>query len=88
MDAWIDRSIAWRAATQRAAIWNCVYYNVHTYQQSILNQMGEIIARAYAQVKPHERVIDAQEISNHLKSAVKVSIVLFVFALLGFIALF
>lgn len=40
--------------------------------------MGEIIASAYAQVKPHApRVIDAQEIVNHLKSAVKVGVCLY-----------
>ncbi len=80
VEIWIHRSIdlAWRAAMQRAAIWNCVYYNVHTYQQSILREMGEIIATAYAQVKPRESpVISAQEISNHLKSAVQVGVSLY-----------
>lgn len=57
---------------ERAAVWNCVYYNVHTYQQSILNQMGTLIAQAHAQANPAGVVISAQEIVDHLKTAVKV----------------
>lgn len=49
-----------------------MYYNVHTYQQSILNQMGTLIAHAYAQANPGGPVISAQKIVDHLKTAVKV----------------
>lgn len=61
-----------RPCIERAAIWNCVYYNVHTYQQSILGQMGTLIASAHAQANLHGRTISPQEIVNHLKSAIKV----------------
>lgn len=54
-----------------------MYYNVHTYQQSILTQMGALIASAHAQSNVQGRVISAPEIVNHLKSAVKVCLVLF-----------
>lgn len=49
-----------------------MYYNVHTYQQSILTQMGALIAQAHAQSNVQGRMISAQEIVNHLKNAIKV----------------
>lgn len=61
-------------ASKRAAIWNCVYYNVHTYQQSILTQMGALIASAHAQSNLHGHAISAQEIVGHLKNAIKVGV--------------
>ena len=49
-----------------------MYYNVHTYQQSILTQMGALIAQAHAQSNVHGHMISVQDIVSHLKNAIKV----------------
>ncbi|CAN0225962.1 unnamed protein product, partial [Ectocarpus fasciculatus] len=56
----------------QTAIWNCVYYNVHTYQQSILSEMGTLIAAANAKANPGGGVnVAPQKVVDHLKAAVK-----------------
>lgn len=59
-------------ASRTSAIWNCVYYNVHTYQQSIIQQMPALIAAAHAQIDPRANIGGAPAILERLRSAVKV----------------
>lgn len=57
-----------------SANWNCVYYNVHTYQQSILSEMPALIAAAHAQINPRANIDIAPAISEKMESAMKVCV--------------
>lgn len=49
-----------------------MYYNVHTYQQSILSEMGTLIAAANAKANLGGVNVAPQKVVDHLKAAVKV----------------
>lgn len=49
-----------------------MYYNVHTYQQSILSEMGTLIAEANVKANPGGVNVAPQSVVDHLKAAVKV----------------
>lgn len=53
--------------------WNCIYYNMHAYQQSLLSDMPTLVASAIDQANPRTS-IDVVSIPCSLKRAVKVSV--------------
>jgi len=54
------------------AVWNCVFYQVRIYQESIISEIPDLVAVAHARAKPNGPTIAPQSIIDHLKSAVKV----------------
>lgn len=54
------------------AVWNCVFYNIKVYQNSILNDLPSLISVAQEKIEPHKNIA-ATAIYARLEAAMKVN---------------